>query len=101
MDEHVAATRLAEVLERFDGTPTIRRLVIRVRELGDNVLDEVSQLRPLQKACREDAALAAALGAAGFGDVAALDTRHLTEQGGAVVQAFNRLIEERQGPFSR
>ncbi|GMV42408.1 MAG: hypothetical protein AMXMBFR64_41240 [Myxococcales bacterium] len=101
MDEQMALGRLREVLVAFDGTPVMRRLAMRIRELGDNQLDEVKQLRQLQKACREDASLAAALRDAGFGDVAGLDTVRVAPSTGVLVQALNHLIEDRSPPFNR
>lgn len=89
-----AADRLRQALSRFAGTPVLRRLAVRVRELGENQLDEAMQLRPLQRACAEEPALAAALREAGFGEVATMDTRHVTAETGALVQAWNRVIEE-------
>ena len=99
MDEEVLATRLAEVLSRYKAEPAYRRLVVRVKELGENQRDETLQARELQRACRDLPALGRELAAIGFGDVAAMDFRHVTAESGRLVQAFNRLIEERRLTF--
>ena len=73
----------------------MKKLRVRVRDLGPDRGDEVQQFRQLQKACRELPALALALRDAGFGDVAAVDARVPDPKTGALVQAFNRFIEAR------
>jgi hypothetical protein len=87
------ATLLSALIERHAASPAIKRLRLRVRELGDNDRDEVQQFRQLQKACRELPELAQSLKEAGFGDVAALDPRLPDPKTGALVQAFNRFVE--------
>ncbi len=73
--------------------PSVARLRLRLRDLGPNCLDEVLQLRQLQKACQDDAQLSEALIAAGVGDVASMDTRRADPEIGALVQAFNLYVE--------
>lgn len=96
MDSNVE-TQFAEairaVIEPLAATPPIKRLRVRLRDLGKDQRDEVTQFRQLQKACREDPKLAQAFAAAGFGDVAAADPRLPDPKVGALVQAFNRFVE--------
>ena len=89
------ATFLAALIERHAAAPPIKRLRMRVRDLGADRHDEVSQFRQLQKACRELPALGDALREAGFGDVALIDARVPDPKTGALVQAFNHFIEAR------
>lgn len=97
--EPVAEAQLAaflqSLIEQHADAPPIKRLRVRVRELGPNDRDEVQQFRQLQKACRELPELAQALAAAGYGEVAALDPRRPDPKTGALVQAFNRFVESR------
>ncbi len=86
--------RLHEAIEALRDEPFYRPLRIRLREMKDNVLDEVRQFRQLQKAVRRSPALDAALAELGFEGVAAMSARALTADAGRLVQAFNRLIEE-------
>ena len=89
------AETLARVLEGFEGTPTLRRLRLRVREIGANDHDELAQFHLLQRACREDPALAAAFEQAGLGAVAELHLGGAGRRMGDLVQAFNRMVEAR------
>jgi hypothetical protein len=89
---HVDA--LTRVLTERQDTPAVKRLRLRIRELGENAHDEVKQLDQLRKACREDPALAAALLAAGLPDLAAASGPRISPELGAVVQAFNTVVEE-------
>ncbi len=84
---------LAAVLLGRQDTPAVKRLRIRVRELGDNARDEVAQFELLRKACREDRELAAAIIAAGLPDLS-VSGSVITPELGPVVQAFNDVIEE-------
>jgi hypothetical protein len=93
--ESQLATLLSALIERHAATPPIKRLRLRIRELGDNDRDEVQQFRQLQKACRELPEFAQGLKDAGFGDVATLDPRVPDPKTGALVQAFNRFVEAR------
>ena len=86
---------LSALLDRHAAAAPIKRLRLRIRELGDDRADEVQQFRQLQKACRELPELAEALRSAGFGDVAALDPRVPDPKTGALIQAFNRFVEAR------
>lgn len=94
-DESSIAALLSEVITPFESQPVIRKLRVRLRELGDNARDEVAQFRQLQRAVRESPALAKAFSDKGFGDLTAVDPRNPGPLGGAVVQAFNRLVEGR------
>ena len=94
-DESSIAALLSEVITPFEAQPVIRKLRVRLRELGDNARDEVAQFRQLQRAVRESPELAKAFVDKGFGDLTAVDPRNPGALGGAVVQAFNRLVEER------
>jgi hypothetical protein len=94
-DESSLAALLSEVITPFEAQPVIRKLRVRLRELGDNARDEVAQFRQLQRAVRESPELAKAFSDKGFGDLTAVDPRNPGPLGGAVVQAFNRLVEER------
>ncbi len=85
---------LARVLAEHEATPAVRHLHTRVRDLGADALDEVEQFRQLQKACRELPALNDALVAAGLPDVAKAAIHPVVPEVGAVVQAFNRVVEE-------
>lgn len=93
MTEEEVATALHAALAKFEATPAIKRLRVRLRELGAHVKDETEQLRQLQKACRESPEIAAALRDAGFGDVATRNARQVDAETGALVQGFNRMVE--------
>lgn len=93
--ESSIAALLSEVITPFEAQPVIRKLRVRLRELGDNARDEVAQFRQLQRAVRESPELAKSFSDKGFGDITAVDPRNPGPLGGAVVQAFNRLVEER------
>ncbi len=92
--EKERADQLLAVIEQFADEHVYRRLRIRVKEHGANQIDEVLQFRELQKACRENAELADAIEAAGFGRIVELDTRRVSADTGAMVQVFNRLVED-------
>lgn len=94
-DESSIAALLAEAIAPFEAEPVIRKLRVRLRELGPNARDEVAQFRHLQRAARESVELAKSLHDKGFGDVTAVDPRNPGPLGGALVQAFNRLVETR------
>jgi hypothetical protein len=94
-DESSIAALLSEVITPFEAQPVIRKLRVRLRDLGDNARDEVAQFRQLQRAVRESPELAKAFSDKGFGDLTAVDPRNPGPLGGAVVQAFNRLVEDR------
>ncbi len=95
LTEDQAFAALDRVLARFADDRGVVRLKLRIRERGDNELDEVRQLAELARACRESPALAQALAAEGLGAIAELDLRTLVPSAGVLVQAFNRLVEER------
>ncbi|MFN7950605.1 MAG: hypothetical protein U0610_02685 [bacterium] len=90
-----AFVALASVLARFAREPSVMRMKVRVREQGDNQRDEVRQLAELTRACRESPALAQALAEAGLGRLADLDLHAVAPGTGVLVQAFNRLVEQR------
>ena len=89
------AAVLDEVIEQFTEPGTLRRLKRRVRELGAEVRDEVQQFRLLQRACDESRDLGRALATSGLGIVASMDTRRVSPETGRLIQAFNRLVEEK------
>ena len=92
MSEEVeTAAAIAAILADHGDDPAVRRLRIHIRELGDNQLDEWSQFRELQKACRQSEALSAAFEAV-YGRIQ--DLRIGQPAAGPLVQGFNRLIEE-------
>lgn len=70
-----------------------RRLAHRISQIDPGPDREVHQLRALQQAIRESAPLAKALTAAGLPGIADLDTRRVAPATGALIQAFNRLVE--------
>ena len=86
--------QLDEILQRYEG-PILTRLRLRLRELGKNKGDEGQQFRLLQKACRESAELARELEQAGLGQVARMMPHPPTVERGRLVQAFNKIVEER------
>jgi hypothetical protein len=92
-EERALAERLHAALGPLEAQPPVKRLRMRLRELGDNVGDEVRQFRLLQRTCREAPEVAAALAGAGFPGVAEADPM----QSGALVQGFNRMVEARWG----
>lgn len=94
-DESAIAALLSEVLAPFEAQPVIRKLRVRLRDLGDNSRDEVAQFRQLQRAVKESPELAKAFVDKGFGDITVVDPRRPGAVGGALVQAFNRLVESR------
>ncbi len=91
--EEQLAEAMALVLIGRKDTPAIKRLKLRIRDLGRNVRDEVRQFRQLQKACRKDAELAAALAAVGAADLPDRNTVTPSEETGKIIQAFNRMLE--------
>ena len=94
MTPHETAAVLYEALGPFLEQPVIKRLRLRLRQLGKNVQDETEQFRLLQRAAREEPELAAALESAGLGDITKMaPTGHLPEIG-VVVQGFNHLVEQ-------
>lgn len=94
-DESAIAALLLEAIAPLEDRPELRRLKLRLRELGPNARDEVAQFRLLQRAARESQDLSKSLGDKGFGDITAVDPRNPGPLGGALVQAFNRLVEAR------
>lgn len=94
-DERAVASMLADVLGPFESQPVGRRLRTRLRDLGDDVRDETAQFKLLQRAVTESPELAKALHDKGFGDITKVDLRRPGPVGGALVQAFNRLVETR------
>ncbi|HJN76598.1 MAG TPA: hypothetical protein QGF58_21895 [Myxococcota bacterium] len=90
MSEIETAKRIEAILQDHANDPAVRRLHIRVSELGENQTDEWLQFRELQKACRESEALSEAF-EAGFGK---LQDLHIGDpKAGPLVQGFNTLIE--------
>lgn len=87
------AEAIRAILEPRAATPLVKRLRVRLRDLGKDQRDEVTQFRQLQKACREAPELAQAFAAAGFGDVTSVDPRVPDPKTGAFIQAFNRFVE--------
>jgi len=85
--------RLHQALTALGDLPALRRLRIRLDEAGENSLNEVRQFRLLQKACREDGAVQEALDVVGWSAVAGRPTVGGTAETGAMIQAFNTMIE--------
>lgn len=94
-NESAIAALLAEALAPFESDPCVRRLRVRLRELGPNSRDEAAQFRLLQRAARESAEFARSLRDKGFGDITVVDPRSPGPIGGALIQAFNRHVETR------
>lgn len=94
MSEEQVAKRLHEVFAVFDKEPAIRRLRVRLRDLGRNANDEVAQFRLLQKACRESDELAAALGGLDYIGIPEVNPRKPDAKSGELIQGFNRMIED-------
>lgn len=94
-DEAAVASMLAEILAPFEVQPVVKRLRVRLRELGDNARDETAQFRALQRAVKESPELAKSFRDKGFGDITQVDPRSPGPVGGALIQAFNRLVESR------
>jgi hypothetical protein len=84
---------MALILEGRDQTPAIKRLKLRLRDLGPNAKDEVHQFRQLQKACREDPELAAALADVKITDLPTRNTLRPDQDTGRFIQAFNHFLE--------
>lgn len=88
--------QLYAVLHAREAAPSVRRLRIRLAELGEDAKDELIQFRHLIRACREDAELTAAFVEVGLGDLNRFAGANLLDpELGALVQAFNHLIEQR------
>ncbi len=85
--------RLHAALDALGDLPAMRRLRLRLDELGDDHRDEVRQFRLLQRACREDADVVGALDSIGWTDVAGRGTVPMDAETGAMVQAFNAMVE--------
>ncbi len=92
--EEQLAEAMGLVLLGMEQTPTIKRLKLRLRDLGRNARDEVRQFRQLQKACRADQELAGALAAVGAADLPDRDLRVPSDETGRLIQAFNRMVEK-------
>ena len=88
------AAILIQVFEQRAETPALKRLRVRLAELGEDARDEVEQLRQLQKACREDPALHQALVQAGLPDLSKASLSRVDPAVGEVVQALNLVVEE-------
>ena len=85
--------RMESVLRSRADTPGVKRLWLRLRDMGENVKDEVRQFYHLQRACRDDEALAQAMRDEGLGDIAAYDRTAADAHMGRLVQAFNQVVE--------
>ena len=85
---------MALILEGRGTTPAVRRLQLRLRDLGKNTKDEVLQFRQLQKACREDPELAEELASVKITDIATRDVISPDEDTARFIQAFNEMLEE-------
>lgn len=94
-EELALANQLYQVLAPFEDQPAVKRIRFRLRDLGRNNQDEVAQFRLLQRACREDAALARAFVDAGLPAIQDLVVFPPNPQVGPYIQAFNRLVESR------
>ena len=94
LTEEQAFAALDAVLAQFAGEASVKRMKLRIRERGDDQLDEVRQFAELARACRESAALADAFSDAGLDGLADLDLRAVAPRTGVLIQAFNRLVEE-------
>lgn len=95
MTEVELAETLRSTLGNVGGWDSVsrRRLAHRLSQIEPGPDREVHQLRALQQAIRESAPLAKALTAAGLPGIADLDTRRVAPATGALIQAFNRLVE--------
>ena len=87
------ADLLYKTLEPFEQTPPARRMRVRIKDHGYNVVDERKHFRELQKACRESEEIAQAMRDAGFGEIATMGLIPPTPATGLLVNAFNRLVE--------
>lgn len=98
LSEEELANVMRNALAPLADAPAMRRMKIRLGDMGDNVLDEVQQFRQLQKFARMEPDLNNALIAAGLPDVTTLSVLPPTPEVGQLVQAFNRLVEDGFGP---
>ncbi len=100
MSEERTAEHLQAIFDGATAWDTIsrRRLAHRLAGIEADADLEVNQFRAVQQAIRESPALAAALEAGGFHDLAGRETRRVDPETGALIQAFNRLIESRWKP---
>ncbi len=88
------ADRFFAALEPFEHTPPARRMRVRIKDHGYNVIDERKHFRELQKACRESEEIAQALRDAGFGEIATMGLVPPSPATGLLVNAFNRMVEQ-------
>ena len=93
LDEAALAELLFGVLDAHADSRALKRARFRLRDMGEDNHDELAQFRLLQRACREDAALAGALVDAGLPEIADLPLLPPTPTVGRLVQAFNRMVE--------
>lgn len=95
MTEDELATLLRSTLDGAAAWDRVsrRRLAHRIAHIDSDADREVHQFRALQQAARESAPLGKAFDAAGLPGLADLDTRRVAPTTGALVQAFNRLVE--------
>ena len=92
-DESELAARVGEILDRHAASPALKRLRVRIRELGNDARDEVAQFKQLQKSLRESPELLEDFVQSGFADLTKANPRAPDAATGAVIQAFNRFIE--------
>jgi len=90
MTENETARAIDRILSDHADDPAVKRLRVRIHELGDNQTDEWEQFRQLQKACRESEALSQAFEST-LGKLQ--DLRVGQPEAGELVQGFNWLIE--------
>lgn len=95
MSEGKAATRLQAIFDGAEDWEFLlrKKLARKLREVPAGPEAEVEQFRCLQAAVRESPALAAAFDTAGFESLATWDSRRIDPETGALIQAFNHLIE--------
>ncbi len=100
MTEEALAAHLQATLAGAENWDLVsrKRLAHRLSSIEAGPEREVHQFRALQQAARECAPLVIALDAAGLLGLTGLDTRKVAPTTGALIQAFNRLIESGWGP---
>lgn len=93
-DKRSLARQLHDLFEALSGEPFYVPFRIRLGDLRSNVRDEVEQFRLLQTAVLNNPLLDEGLTALGFSGVATMDSRRVSRETGALVQAFNHMIEQ-------
>jgi hypothetical protein len=94
LSEQAMADLLYRTVSRHREDQIWNQMRVWLHDLGKNVRDEQAQFRVLQKACRVSPELADSMRAAGLGEAIDGDLFQPSPLKGAVIQGFNRMVEQ-------